>query len=62
MFQSLLEDRFALKFHRESKDGKVNALVVAKEGLKLKAAAPEAAQPAPSEQAAPVPVRVEESR
>ena len=46
MFQSLLEDRFGLAFHRESKEGPINALVVAKGGLKVKAAAPESAQPA----------------
>lgn len=46
MFQSLLEDRFGLAFHRESKEGPINALVVAKGGLKVKVAAPESAQPA----------------
>jgi uncharacterized protein (TIGR03435 family) len=45
MFQSLLEDRFGLAFHRESKEGPINALVVAKGGLKVKAAVPESAQP-----------------
>jgi uncharacterized protein (TIGR03435 family) len=46
MFQSLLEDRFGLAFHRESKEGPINALVVAKGGLKVKAALPQSAQPA----------------
>jgi uncharacterized protein (TIGR03435 family) len=46
MFQSLLEDRFGLTFHRGAKEGSVNALVVAKGGLKVKPAAPESAQPA----------------
>jgi uncharacterized protein (TIGR03435 family) len=46
MFQSLLEDRFGLTFHRGLKEGAVNALVVAKDGLKVKPAAPDSAQPA----------------
>jgi uncharacterized protein (TIGR03435 family) len=46
MFQSLLEDRFGLTFHRAAKEGTVNALVVAKGGLKVKPAAPDSAQPA----------------
>ena len=46
MFQALLEERFGLVFHRESKEGSVTALVVAKGGLKVKPAAPESAQPA----------------
>jgi uncharacterized protein (TIGR03435 family) len=45
MFQSLLEERFGLAFHREPKEGPINALVVAKGGLKVKAAAPQSAQP-----------------
>jgi BlaI family transcriptional regulator, penicillinase repressor len=32
MFQSLLEDRFGLAFHRVAKEGPVNALVIAKAG------------------------------
>ena len=36
MLQSLLEDRFQLKFHRESKEFPVFAVVVGKGGLKLK--------------------------
>jgi uncharacterized protein (TIGR03435 family) len=46
MLQSLLEDRFGLTFHRGAKEGMVNALVVAKGGLKVKPAAPDSAQPA----------------
>jgi uncharacterized protein (TIGR03435 family) len=46
MLQSLLEDRFRLTFHRRAKEGVVNALVVAKGGVKVKPAAPESAQPA----------------
>ena len=45
MFQSLLEDRFGLTFHRETKDGAVNALVVARAGLKMSPAALDSAQP-----------------
>jgi uncharacterized protein (TIGR03435 family) len=36
MLQTLLADRFALKVHRESREGNVYALVVAKGGPKLK--------------------------
>jgi len=36
MLQTLLADRFALKVHRESREGNVYALVVAKDGPKLK--------------------------
>jgi uncharacterized protein (TIGR03435 family) len=46
MLQSLLEDRFRLTFHRQSREGSVNALVVAKGGLKVKPASPASAQPA----------------
>jgi uncharacterized protein (TIGR03435 family) len=45
MFQSLLEDRFGLTFHRGTKEGAVNALVVAKTGLKMSPAEPASAQP-----------------
>jgi uncharacterized protein (TIGR03435 family) len=45
MFQSLLKERFGLTFHRESKEGPINALVVAKGGVKVKAATPQSAQP-----------------
>jgi uncharacterized protein (TIGR03435 family) len=46
MFLSLLEDRFGLAFHRESREQPIYALVVAKGGLKVQPAAPESAQPA----------------
>src|SRR2546425_4804830 len=36
MLQELLEDRFQLKVHRETKQGDVYALTVAKNGLKIK--------------------------
>lgn len=36
MLQSLLEDRFKLKLHRETREVPVYALTVAKAGLKLK--------------------------
>jgi uncharacterized protein (TIGR03435 family) len=39
MMQSLLEERFALKVHKETKDGPVYDLVVAKGGPKMKLAA-----------------------
>jgi uncharacterized protein (TIGR03435 family) len=39
MIQSLLEDRFALKLHKETKDGPVYALVVGKDGPKMKLSA-----------------------
>ena len=51
MMQALLADRFGLKFHRESKEHPVYALVVAKGGIKMKEAAPD--DPAPA--AAPPP-------
>jgi bla regulator protein BlaR1 len=40
MLQSLLEDRFGLKVHRETKDGPVYLMVVAKGGSKLQEAKP----------------------
>jgi uncharacterized protein (TIGR03435 family) len=46
MLQSLLQDRFGMKFHREFSDGTVHSLIVAKGGSKLKPAAPESARPA----------------
>ncbi|MGH9647938.1 MAG: TIGR03435 family protein [Bryobacteraceae bacterium] len=46
MFLSLLEDRFGLAFHRESRELPIQALVVAKVGLKVQPATPESAQPA----------------
>lgn len=36
MLRALLEDRFHVKVHRETREGKVYALVVAKSGSKLK--------------------------
>ena len=41
MLQTLLADRFRLKFHREMRETPVYALVVAKGGPKLKESAPE---------------------
>jgi uncharacterized protein (TIGR03435 family) len=41
MFQSLLAERFKLKFHRETQNAKVFALVVGKGGSKLKEAVPD---------------------
>ena len=41
MLQSLLADRFQLKFHRETKERPVYALVAAKNGPKLKESAPD---------------------
>ncbi len=45
MVQSLLADRFGLKIHREQKEHSVYALVIAKTGLKMKEAAPDAPAP-----------------
>jgi uncharacterized protein (TIGR03435 family) len=42
MFQTLLADRFKLKIHRETRDLPVYALVVGKNGPKLKNSSPEA--------------------
>ena len=36
MLQALLEDRFALKLHRETKEGSIYSLVVARKGPKMK--------------------------
>ena len=41
MLQTLLADRFQLKLHRETKERPVYALVVAKNGPKLKESAPD---------------------
>jgi uncharacterized protein (TIGR03435 family) len=46
MLQSLLADRFGLKFHHSSKEASVYALVVAKGGPKLKDAEPDDPPPA----------------
>jgi uncharacterized protein (TIGR03435 family) len=45
MLQALLEDRFQLKIHRETREVPVYALTVAKGGLKLQIAQPEGAFP-----------------
>jgi bla regulator protein blaR1 len=45
MLQPLLEDRFNLKFHHETREMPVYMLVVAKGGSKLKEASPEGAVP-----------------
>ena len=42
MIQALLENRFQMKLHRESKDFPVYGLVVTKSGLKLKESPPDA--------------------
>jgi len=50
MLQSLLEDRFKLKLHRETKESSVYALVVGKDGPKIKLSSdqgPEINGPAP---------------
>lgn len=45
MVQSLLADRFGLRIHRETKERPVYVLVVAKTGLKMKEAVPDAPAP-----------------
>ena len=45
MLQSLLEERFKMKLHRETKEHPVFALVVAKDGPKLKESPPDPTQP-----------------
>jgi uncharacterized protein (TIGR03435 family) len=45
MLQSLLEERFKMKLHRETKEHPVLALVVAKEGSKLKESPPDPTEP-----------------
>lgn len=45
MLQTLLEQRLGLKTHRENREMKVYVLVVAKDGPKMKAAAPAEPQP-----------------
>ena len=45
MLQSLLEDRFQLKLHRENKEAPIYALVVAKDGPKIKRAPDQASPP-----------------
>ena len=46
--QALLAERFGLKFHMDSKDQNVYALVVNKGGVKMQEAAPEEAAPTPT--------------
>ncbi|HXJ42335.1 MAG TPA: TIGR03435 family protein, partial [Bryobacteraceae bacterium] len=55
MLQTLLAERFGLKFHRESKEQAMFALVVAKGGSKMKEAEAEAAPVAVAPGAAPPP-------
>lgn len=45
MLQSLLEERFHLKYHRETRDLPIYALIVAKGGHKLKDSEPESKDP-----------------
>jgi uncharacterized protein (TIGR03435 family) len=45
MMQSLLEERFKLTFHRETKEHPVFVLMVAKDGPKLKESPPDSTQP-----------------
>jgi uncharacterized protein (TIGR03435 family) len=47
MIQALLADRFKLALHKESKDGPIYALVVAKAGLKIKELPPDPNPPDP---------------
>jgi len=49
MLQSLLAERFGLKFHRENKEQPVYALIVGKGGHKMKDAPPEADAPKPAD-------------
>ena len=53
MLQALLAERFKLKAHRESKEHAVYALVVGKNGPKLKDSAPDADAPATTDDANP---------
>ena len=55
MVQSLIEDRFQLKMHRETKDSPVYELLIAKGGLKIKLSEGGSEFRAP-EQGAPIPV------
>jgi len=49
MLQALLADRFKLTTHRDTKEHSVYALVVAKGGIKMKEAAPDADAPPPAD-------------
>jgi uncharacterized protein (TIGR03435 family) len=53
MLKALLAERFKLTVHRDSKEHSVFALVVGKNGPKLKEAAPDANTPAPAADGAP---------
>jgi uncharacterized protein (TIGR03435 family) len=55
MMQTLLAERFKLAFHRETKDQSVYALIVSKNGLKMKEAVEEPAAPAPENDPAKTP-------
>jgi uncharacterized protein (TIGR03435 family) len=52
MLQNLLADRFKLKIHRETREGQIYELTLAKGGSKMKEAAPEPAKD-PAKEAAP---------
>lgn len=54
MLRSLLEDRFQVKIHRESKEFPVYGLVVAKGGLKMKESPPDAASESAEASKAPI--------
>lgn len=43
MLQALIEDRFQMKMHRESKDFPVYAMVIGKDGVKMQESAPDSA-------------------
>ncbi len=49
MLQRLLKDRFKLELHRDQKEHAIYALVVGKNGVKMKEAAPDAPKEAPKE-------------
>ena len=51
MLQSLLAERFKLAFHKEARELPVYALIVGKNGLKMKEAIEEPATPASSDPA-----------
>ncbi|HVW08450.1 MAG TPA: TIGR03435 family protein [Bryobacteraceae bacterium] len=55
MLQSLLEERFGLKTHHESKDQSVYALVVGKDGPKMKESAPDTSEVPPLPNGTPAP-------
>jgi uncharacterized protein (TIGR03435 family) len=53
MLQALLAERFKLVIHRDTKEHSVYALIVGKNGLKIKPSEPEAPPPAANAEAAP---------